>query len=72
LSSRQKLVILLSAEAEFIAATHALKEACWLCIFIGEVFRPLERPITVYCDNQSALIISKNNKYQGHTKHINI
>ena len=37
-SCKQELVTLSTAEAEYIATTHAAKEAIWLCNFIGEVF----------------------------------
>ena len=56
----------------FVVATHTIKEVCWLCTFIGEAFKPLEELMIVCCDNQSAITISKNNKYQGCTKHIDI
>jgi transposase InsO family protein len=71
-SSKQKLITLSSAEAEFVAITYAAKEASWIHHFISEIFRPIEKPIKLYSDNQSAIIISKNNKYQGRTKHIDI
>jgi hypothetical protein len=71
-SNKQRLVTLSSAESEFVAITNAVKEACWIRSFLGEIFRPLAQPITLYCDNQAAIIISNNNKFQGRTKHIDI
>lgn len=44
-SKKQELVMLLTTEAEYVAATHAAKEAIWLRRLIGEVFRPL----TTHC-----------------------
>ena len=37
-SKKQELVTLSTAESEYIAATHAAKEAIWLQRLIGEMF----------------------------------
>jgi hypothetical protein len=71
-SNKQHIIALSSAEAEYIATTHAIKEACWIHSFIGEITRPLRNPITVYCDNQAVISLSKNNCFQARTKHIDI
>ena len=42
---KQNIVALSSTEAEFIALTHATKEALWLQHFITEVIQPLKSPI---------------------------
>ena len=42
---KQNIVAVLSTEAEFIALTHAAKEALWLHHFITEVIQPLESHI---------------------------
>ena len=39
-SRKQELVTLSTTEAEYVASTHAAKEAIWLRNFIGEVFSP--------------------------------
>ena len=71
-SHKQELVTLSTAEAEYVAATHAAKEAIWLCNFIGEVFSPLMEPTTLHCDNQSAIAIATNGNYHARMKHIDI
>lgn len=71
-SRKQELVTLSMAESEFIVATHAAKETQWLRHFIGEVFRPLENPTTLYSDNQSAITLTKDGSYHACTKHIDI
>jgi hypothetical protein len=71
-SKKQPIVALSTTEAEYIAATHAAKEALWIRTFIAEVARPLTRPITIYCDNQSAIAIAKNDEFHARTKHIDI
>ena len=71
-SRKQELVTLSTAESEFVAATHAAKEAQWLRRIIGEVFRPLQQPTILYSDNQSAIALTKDGSYHARTKHIDI
>ena len=59
-------------EAEYVAMTHAAKEAIWLRNFIGEVFTPFANPTTLYCDNQSAVAMATNGNFHARTKHIDI
>ena len=69
---KQNIVTLLSTEAEFIALTHAAKEALWLHHFITEVIKPLKSPIRLYSDNQSAITITYGNQQHTRTKHFDI
>ena len=69
---KQNIVALLSTEAEFIALTHAAKEALWLHHFITEVIQPLKSPIRLYSDNQSAITIAYGNQQHARTKHFDI
>ena len=71
-SKKQELVTLSTTEAEYVAATHAAKEAMWLRRFIQEIFRPLSRPTTIHCDNQSAIALAKSGAFHARTKHIDI
>jgi hypothetical protein len=72
-SKKQELVVLSTMEAEYVATTHAAKEALWLRRFIGEVFRPLEQPTPLYSDNQSAIALEHSNgQFHARTKHIDI
>ena len=54
-SSKQSVVALLSAEAEYIGITHATKEATRIRHLLSELYSPLvlKYPITLYCDNKS-------------------
>jgi len=65
-------VVLFTAEAEYIAATHATKEGIWLCQLISKLFNIINEPTTLYCNNQVALMLATNNNFHTHTKHINI
>ena len=54
-SRKQELVTLSTAEAKYVATTHAAKEAIWLRRLIFELFPYLKSTTTLYCDNQAAL-----------------
>ena len=71
-SKKQPIVALSMTEAKYIAATHAMKEALWICTFLGKIAHPLVKPITVHLDNISAISITKNDEYHLRMKHIDI
>ena len=71
-SKKQEIILLSTTESEYVATTHATKEALWLRSFIGEVLAPLDVPITLFSDNQSAIALAKDHQYHAHTKHIDI
>ena len=72
-SKHQELVTLSTAEAEYVALTHATKEAIWLQNFIKEIFRNLDTiPFPLHSDNMSAITLAKDNHYHSRTKHIDI
>ena len=60
-SVKQSCVPDSTMEAEYVAASEAVKEAVWLCNFLRdlEVIPNLEQPMVVYCDNSSAVANSK-------------
>ena len=71
-SKKQEIVSLSMTESEYVAATHATKEALWLRSLITEVFSPVEGPVMLFSDNQSAIVLAKDHQYHAHTKHIDI
>jgi hypothetical protein len=71
-SRKQELVALSTAEAEYIAATHAAKEGIWLQRLIGELYDVVITPTTLYCDNQAALTLATTDNFHARTKHIDI
>ena len=71
-SKKQEIVSLSTTESDYVAATHAAKEALWLRLLIGELFVPFDEPTTLFSDNQSAIALTKDHQYHTHTKHINI
>ena len=71
-SKKQGVVALSSTEAKYIAQTHMAKKAIWLRNFINEIQGKTSGPLTMLCDNQGAIALSKDNKFHSHTKHIDL
>ena len=72
-SKKQELVTLSTTEAEYVATTHAAKEIIWFRRLLGEIFRPLAYPITLYSDNQSSIALAHTQgQFHARTKHIDI
>jgi hypothetical protein len=71
-SRKQELVTLSTAKTKYVTATHAAKEAIWLCCLIGELFPNSLSPMTLFCNNQAMLKLAIDDNYCMHTKHINI
>ena len=71
-SKKQPIVALSMTEVEYIAVTHAAKEALWIRMFLAEIAQPLVKPLTIHLDNLSAISITKNDEYHTWTKHIYI
>ena len=71
-SKKQELVTLSTTEAEYVAQTHAAKEAVWLRRLLTELFGPLEGPTTLFSDSKSAIALAQDGHYHARTKHIDI
>ena len=59
-------------ESEYVAVTHAAKEALWLRTLISQLFGVVLPPTTLFSDNQSAIALTKEHQYHARTKHIDI
>ena len=71
-TKRQEIVSLSTTESEYVAATHATKEALWLRSLIGQIFGAFTDATTLFSDNQSAIALSKDHQYHAHSKHIDV
>ena len=69
---KQPVVALSTTEAEYIASTHAMKEVLWTQTFLAELIRLLLQPMTLFGDNQSAIVLANDDQFHVRTKHINI
>jgi len=70
-ASLQKVVTLSTTEAKYIALTESVKESLWL-EGIAKELKIQNEVITVQCDSQSAIDLSKNFVHHKRTKHIDI
>ena len=71
-SKKQEIISLSTTESEYVAITHATKEALWLRSFIGQLFTPFTEAIELNSDNQSAIALTRDHQYHARTKHIDI
>lgn len=71
-SKKQDSVALSSMEAEYIAASEAVKEAVWLKEFLStlKIVESASNSVVVYCDNQVAINVSRYPKFHSKIKHI--
>eukprot|EP00253_Pinus_taeda_P030930 PITA_30930 len=71
MSKKQYIVARSTTGVEYMAATHASKEAVWLqrlCSSMGLV----QGAIRIEYDSQSAIFLAKNPAYHSKTKHIDV
>ncbi|CAI7829186.1 unnamed protein product, partial [Closterium sp. NIES-54] len=69
-SSKQELIALSSAEAEYIALCSATKEGLYLRELLEEAKLAQLPSFSLFCDNQSAIRIANKNGFANRTKHI--
>ncbi|KAG8501335.1 hypothetical protein CXB51_003507 [Gossypium anomalum] len=67
----QTTVALSTTEAEYMAITKACKEAIWLKGLFSELNEDLQIS-TLFCDNQSAIFLTKDQMFHERTKHIDV
>ena len=55
-----------------MVASETSKEVVWLWKFLSglEVIPGMDRPITLYCDNTTAIANTKDSRHQKRSKHI--
>src|SRR3954466_436281 len=67
-SKKQNCVSLSTAEAEYIAAGSSCSQLVWMKQMLSE-YNVTQDVMTLYCDNLSAINISKNPIQHSRTKH---
>jgi hypothetical protein len=72
ISKKQSTVALSSAEAEYMAISATIQEMKWIRNLLIELNVLSDLTPRLYCDNQSAIAISQNDKFHNRTKHIDI
>lgn len=70
-STKQTVVALSSTEAEYIAATSAVREALWLKKMMNDMQLNIKDPIPIHEDNLGCIQIAKNPETKR-SKHIDV
>lgn len=71
-SKRQPIMALSSTEAEYIALSAATKEILWFIQLASEIDIKIDLPITIHCDNRSAIELANVEAFRQRSKHIDI
>ena len=73
-SAKQSLIASSTMAAEFIACYEASNHGIWLQNFVTglRIVDNIDRPLRLFCDNQSAVLYSNNNRSSMKSKHIDI
>lgn len=69
-SKKQSTVARSTAEAEYRSAGSTVCELKWISYLCTDLTIPIELPIALWCDNQSAIQIIENPVFHERTKHI--
>ena len=71
-SKKQPTVALSSMEAEYMALSHTARHASWLRSISAELGNPLDQPMLVLTDNESAIDHAADTMTTSRSKHIDI
>jgi hypothetical protein len=63
-------VTLSSTEVEHVVATSTTCQVVWMRIMLKDLLQEQHEPTTMFCDNYSTIMLSKNHVFQKKTKHI--
>eukprot|EP00253_Pinus_taeda_P022938 PITA_22938 len=69
-SKKQPIVALSTAEAEYVAATTTTCQAVWMRRMLRSLGQEQEKGTVIYCDNSSAIALSKKYVFHKRKKHI--
>ena len=64
------MVALSTTESEYIGLSNAGQHLAWLRTFFDEIGHPQKGPTQLFCDNQAAIILSRDPQFRARTKHI--
>lgn len=72
-SRKQSTVSLSSTEAEYVALSVCVSEACWLRYLMYDLkIKPDYVAVLIHADNQSAIRVSRNPEFHKRLKHVDI
>ena len=64
------MVALSTTESEYIGLSLAGQHLGWLRTFFEEIGHSQKGPTTLHCDNQAAIILSRDPQFRAQIKHI--
>ena len=73
-SAKRTLIASSTKAIEFIGCYDASNHGIWLRNFVTGLYvvKGIERSLKLYCDNNSTMLYSNNNKSSSKSKHIDI
>ena len=71
-SKKQESTKFSTVETEYIAACSCCQQVLWMVQTLSDMKVIVSKLVPIYCDNQSAINISKNLVMHSHTKHIDV
>lgn len=71
-SKKQPIVTLSTTEAEYVAAAYGACQAVWLRNVLIDIGFDQKEEMTLFCDNSSAIKLSRNPVLHGRSKHISV
>ncbi|GKV41367.1 hypothetical protein SLEP1_g48909 [Rubroshorea leprosula] len=71
-SKKQPIVTLSTTKAEYVAATSYACQAIWLRRIMEELELNQHEATSIYCDNSSAIKLSRNLVLHGRSKHLHV
>ena len=71
-SKKKPIIAQSTGEVEYIEANVAACQAIWLRRILIDLNERQEDGNTIYCDNISSIVLSKNPVFHGRSKHIEI
>eukprot|EP00253_Pinus_taeda_P010497 PITA_10497 len=69
-SKKQSIVALSTTEAEYVVATAATCQAVWMRRMLRSLGQEQAKATVIFCDNSSAIALSKNSVFHKRMKHI--
>jgi hypothetical protein len=69
-SKKQPIVSISSAEVEYVVATSASFQAVWMRRLLKDMSQTENDSTPIFCDNTSAIALSKNHVFHKKSKHI--
>uniref|UniRef100_A0A1J3K4I8 Retrovirus-related Pol polyprotein from transposon TNT 1-94 n=2 Tax=Noccaea caerulescens TaxID=107243 RepID=A0A1J3K4I8_NOCCA len=73
-SQKSQLIYTSTMEAEYVACYEASIQGTWLKNFVSEfgALSFVDKPLTLYCDNQAAIFFSKHDRISKGAKHMDL